>query len=278
MSELPLVSIVTVVKNCVQHIEETIKSVINQTYPNIEYIIIDGGSVDGTVDIIKKYDDYIDYWISEPDSGISAAFNKGIRCCKGELIGLINAGDKYEVDAVKTVVNTYLNSSGNVFYSDLKCIDEDGKEKYILKAEKHVNKKTFKYRMPAVPHPTIFIKSCIYKHIMFDENYHYAMDYDFLRNLVNKSYSFIYIDKPLSSIRIIGKSNIFFKETINEVYNISIKFGDNKLISYIYNKIYLYIKNCLIKKLNNHKHGKNILFIYRKIKTILRLNKYNQLE
>lgn len=278
MSELPLVSIVTVVKNCVQHIEETIKSVINQSYSNIEYIIIDGASTDGTVDIIKKYDDYIDYWISEPDSGISAAFNKGISHCKGELIGLINAGDSYVSDAIKTVVDNYLYSTGDVFYSDLKCIDEVGKEKFILKAVKKVTKKTFKYRMPLVPHPTVFVKASVYKEKMFNEKYLYAMDYEFLRNLINKSYSFIYIDKPLSYMRIVGKSNIYFKETTEEVYNISLQFGDNKLISYIYNIVYMLGKYRVKKKLERCRYGRYILYIYRRIKVVLGLSEWDQVS
>ena len=82
----PLITVVTVVFNDVQHIEETILSVVNQTYPNIEYIIIDGCSTDGTVDIIKKYEERIAYWVSEPDQGIYDAMNKGIQKATGEWI------------------------------------------------------------------------------------------------------------------------------------------------------------------------------------------------
>lgn len=90
-----LISVVTVSYNAVATIEQTLLSVINQTYPNIEYIIIDGGSTDGTVDIIKKYADEIVYWISEPDKGIYDAMNKGIKKANGEWINFINAGDSY---------------------------------------------------------------------------------------------------------------------------------------------------------------------------------------
>jgi len=104
----PLVSIVTVVYNGEKYLEQTIRSVINQRYDNIEYIIIDGGSTDGTLDIVEKHEKMIDYWISEPDEGIFDAMNKGIKICRGELIGLINADDYYAPNAIERVVSCYL--------------------------------------------------------------------------------------------------------------------------------------------------------------------------
>lgn len=95
MQDQVLISIVTVSYNAVSTIEQTILSVINQTYPHIEYIIIDGGSTDGTVDVIKKYADKITYWVSEPDKGIYDAMNKGIAVATGEWINFMNAGDSY---------------------------------------------------------------------------------------------------------------------------------------------------------------------------------------
>ena len=89
------VSVITISYNAVSVIEDTIQSVLNQSYKDIEYIIIDGGSTDGTVDIIKKYQDKINYWVSEPDNGIYDAMNKGIDKATGEWINFMNAGDYF---------------------------------------------------------------------------------------------------------------------------------------------------------------------------------------
>jgi glycosyltransferase involved in cell wall biosynthesis len=106
----PLISIVTVVYNGAATIEQTIRSVVEQSYPNKEYIIIDGGSTDGTLDIIKKYTHQIDYFKSEADEGIFDAMNKGIKIAKGEIIGIINADDWYEKDIFSTVAEICQNS------------------------------------------------------------------------------------------------------------------------------------------------------------------------
>ena len=95
LTSFPLITVITVVYNGAKYLEDTIKSVINQTYPNVEYIIIDGGSTDGTIDKIKKYEDYIDYWVSEPDKGIYDAMNKGISISFGEWLNMLNSGDSY---------------------------------------------------------------------------------------------------------------------------------------------------------------------------------------
>src|SRR4051812_41105410 len=96
--KLPLISVITVVYNGAATLERTIKSVLKQTYKNIQYIIIDGRSNDGTIDIIKKYEKYISYWVSEPDKGIYDAMNKGVAAATGTLVGILNSDDYYVPD------------------------------------------------------------------------------------------------------------------------------------------------------------------------------------
>jgi len=101
MNHSPLISIITVVLNGEKFLEGAIKSVLSQTYQNFEYIIIDGGSYDRSIEIIKKYANEKTFWISEPDKGISDAFNKGISKARGEVIGLLNYDDWYEKNTLE---------------------------------------------------------------------------------------------------------------------------------------------------------------------------------
>jgi glycosyltransferase involved in cell wall biosynthesis len=103
----PLISIITVSLNSEKHIEQTIKSVLDQSYKNIEYIIIDGGSSDQTVKIIKKYNNKIDYWVSQKDTGLWNAMNKGINLCNGSVIGIINSDDYYYKNAIQVVADYF---------------------------------------------------------------------------------------------------------------------------------------------------------------------------
>lgn len=124
----PLITVVTVVFNGVEHIEDTIESVINQTYGNVEFIIVDGGSEDGTLDIIKKYDHAIDYWVSEPDKGIYEAMNKGIDLGCGDWINFMNAGDSFFNYEVLSLV--FLKPG---IYKDATVIYGDHEIRYLKK-------------------------------------------------------------------------------------------------------------------------------------------------
>jgi glycosyltransferase involved in cell wall biosynthesis len=125
-----MVTIITVVFNCKKYIEETILSVINQTYRDFEYIIIDGGSTDGTVDIIAKYADEISYWISEPDKGIYDAMNKGIKVAKGDWFNFLNAGDRFVNDQIVEKIFSGDLKGATLIYGDIMVLKENGKSFY----------------------------------------------------------------------------------------------------------------------------------------------------
>lgn len=177
----PLISIITAVFNGEKHLEETILSVLNQTYEKIEYIIIDGGSTDKTVDIIKKYEDKIAYWISEKDRGIGDAFNKGVLASKGDYINFQGDGDGfYSSDAIERVFEA-VNPKEDIFVSaKIQRIDEDGAEIYTSKHIKNFDKKSLLFRM-SLPHQGLFThKSYFEKYGLFDINNKFCMDYEHL--------------------------------------------------------------------------------------------------
>ena len=191
----PLISIITVVYNGDKHLEKTIVSVVNQSYDNIEYIVIDGGSTDKTVDIIKKYSNLIDYWLSEPDEGIYAGMNKGIALATGDLIGIINSDDYYLEDAIEKIAFAAIQyQEANVFHANLMKLFPD-KPAVIYYSKQRLSKDDV-YIMP-VNHPTVFVRrECYNKYGVFDTKYKYVADYDLiLRYLLDHKIVFHYLDE-----------------------------------------------------------------------------------
>ncbi|WP_162997035.1 glycosyltransferase family 2 protein [Mucilaginibacter kameinonensis] len=178
----PLVSVITSSFNAVNTIEQTICSVVNQSYKNIEYIIIDGGSTDGTLDVLKKYDKYITYWISEPDNGIYNAWNKGLKIAKGDWISFLGADDIYLNDAIENYVD-YINQSqqGTEFdfvSSVMEYVDKD------LNLLRLIGKpwywKVFNDTMVTIHSGALHSKFFFEKYGHFDESYKSAGDYALL--------------------------------------------------------------------------------------------------
>jgi len=175
---VPLVTIITVVFNGEKHLEQTIQSVISQTYNNVEYIIIDGGSTDGTVDIIRKYEEVIDYWVNEPDAGISDAMNKGISLATGILINHLHAGDKFAADTTLSSVVSSYNSEGWrwCFGNQLLRSPTDNAIVGCFCPPKFSQK--LLHIVNTIPHPTVFSERALIEEVNgFDNNYKCAMDY-----------------------------------------------------------------------------------------------------
>ena len=189
----PLVSIITIVFNSASHLEKSIQSVLSQTYPYSEYIIIDGGSTDGSVDIIKKYESRLAYWVSEEDKGISDAFNKGIARAKGEIVGIINADDWYEKDAIEKVI-THARDV-DIVYGDLR-LWKNGERDFIVKGSD-----TYLPMEMTVNHPTVFVRrNCYQKFGLFDEKYKCAMDYELMLRFKFNECRFGYVPSVLSNM------------------------------------------------------------------------------
>lgn len=200
MEYSPLVSIVTIVYNGEKHIEDTIKSVIDQTYRNLEYIIIDGGSTDNTINIIKKFGNSVSSLVSEKDEGISDAFNKGLMRAKGEIIGMINADDWYEKDAVEKAVRNI--EDYDIVYGDLR-LWKDGGTDFVLKGD-HLRLK----KEMTINHPTVFArKKCYEQFGLFAKEYKCAMDYDLMLRFLVNNLRFRYIPGVLTNMRWEGLSD-----------------------------------------------------------------------
>ena len=198
----PLLTIITAVRDGEKTLECTIKSVINQSYDRIEYIIIDGGSTDGTLDILRKYDEKIDYWISEPDKGIYDAMNKGIRLAHGDLIGLLNSDDYYEEHAIQTVVNAYLESGNRenvIVFGNFYVLDEDSG----IKTE-HISSVQY-WKGMTINHQTMFVSRDIYfDRYTYNLTYKYASDYDFFVKSALNQVRFIHTGRFLVNFRNTG--------------------------------------------------------------------------
>jgi glycosyltransferase involved in cell wall biosynthesis len=181
----PVISIITVVYNSKAFLKATIQSVICQTYPNIEYIIIDGGSSDGTLDVIRAYEDKINYWISEKDDGIYDAMNKGLNCATGDYIWYINAGDRInEPDTLKSIIKS--DRTIDTYYGDTMLIDENGNFLGMrrLRPPENLNWKSLGMGL-VVCHQAIIIKRELAGN--YNLNYKIAADFDWVMNALKKS-------------------------------------------------------------------------------------------
>jgi glycosyltransferase involved in cell wall biosynthesis len=203
------VSIITVSFNSAKTITDTIESVLSQDYPQIEYIIVDGGSKDNTVDIIKQYQDRISHWVSEKDRGMYDAMNKGIAIATGDVIGILNSDDVYmNTHIVSELMELMQSKRAQVVFADLILVDQDNPQKvlrYYDSSYFHPNK--FKYGwMPA--HPTVFVKRELYEAVgNFSITYQIAADYEMLiRILAIQRARYAYLPKPVVRMRSGGAS------------------------------------------------------------------------
>ena len=248
MKNNPLVSIITVVLNGEKYLEETILSVINQTYCNIEYIVIDGGSADGTIDIIKKYKNNIKHWKSEKDRGIYDAMNKGVFFANGDWLNFMNAGDEFSSkNAVKNFMK-YEDARKSLIYSDILYVDHQGEERKIIQ---HGLKKNIFYRN--ICHQSIFYNCKKIRTIFFyNLNYQISSDFDLLLRIYMMDVHDFSIKNNKADIKYLdgGISSLSCKQRIDERRDILKDNLEHLSIEYFMN----YIKNRLNKyKCSNNK-------------------------
>lgn len=176
---LPLVSIITPSFNQAEYLEATIQSVLTQDYPRIEYIVIDGGSTDGSVDVIQKYQNRLAFWVSEQDKGQTDAINKGFNRAKGDILAWINSDDTYNPKAVgEAVLYLIENPDVAMVYADCDFIDEQGR--VIGKfASRQTDYKKLRQGYVHIPQQTMFFRAKYWKEVgPLDPSFYFAMDYD----------------------------------------------------------------------------------------------------
>ena len=207
-SQAPLVTVVTVVYNNAETVEQTMRSVAGQTYPHVEYIVVDGGSTDGTLDVIRRREEEIDRWVSEPDDGIYDAMNKGIGMASGELIGLLNSDDLYYDNTIEAVVQAY-EAEGRpcVLYGDMyKFFDEDEPEAAFFRGD--LTPQAFEALDIQLNHPTCFVHRDVYaRHGRFDTRYKTGADRELMIRLHRTGVPFRHVRKVLARFRMGGHTS-----------------------------------------------------------------------
>ncbi len=208
------VSIITVTLNSERHLADCISSVARQNYRDIEHIIIDGKSTDGTLRIIRHNSKHISYWISETDRGMYDAINKGLKVATGDIVGILNSDDMFaSADSVRSIVDCFLTTHTDAVYGDLVYVDGADTKKVIRYWKGNSYKRSrFRYGwMPA--HPTFYMRrSLLEQYGLYENHYFTAADYEFMaRYLFVHKVSAQYIDAMLVKMRSGGISNITLK-------------------------------------------------------------------
>lgn len=211
------VSIITICYNSSSTIEDTIKSVLAQTYPDIEYIIVDGASKDDTLKIIEKYSSKISKVISEKDHGIYDAMNKGVALATGDIIGILNSDDLYSDEhVISDIVDVFENNTCEGVYADLVYVKRENTNHIIRywKSGEYSPGKFLQGWMP--PHPTFFVRKSVYaKWGIYNTIFRSAADYEFMLRVIHKEKIVVkYLARVITKMRVGGESNVTLKNRL----------------------------------------------------------------
>ena len=216
-------SIITVTYNASKVLYKTILSVINQTYNDIEYIIIDGGSNDGTIDIINQFESKIKYWITEPDKGLYDAMNKGLRAASGDYVLFLNAGDVFKDENVVEEVARIAEMAPDIIYGETDLTDEEGNvfAERRLKAPEHLTWKSFKMGM-LVCHQAFIVKRSIAPE--YDLQYRFSADFDWCIRCMKSAEAIVNSKIRMINYQYEGATTANRKASLKERYNIMCKY------------------------------------------------------
>jgi glycosyltransferase involved in cell wall biosynthesis len=214
----PTLSVITVVYNNVKDIERTVLSVINQTYPEIEYIIVDGLSTDGTLDIINRNKTKIAKLISEKDKGIYDAMNKGLASAKGDYVIFMNSGDEFF--AKDTVANVFLSAPGaDIYYGETEMINAEGQSlgQRRHKAPAHFTWRSFNYGM-SISHQAIYIRRALTE--PYDSRYQLSADIDWIIRAAKKAKKIVNVNQYVAKYQVGGMSKTKHRQSLIERFDI----------------------------------------------------------
>ena len=213
------ISIITIAYNSGHSIADAIQSVLSQTYPDIEYVIVDGKSKDNTVEVVKSFGNRISKFVSEPDKGIYDALNKGIRMATGDVIGFMHSDDLFAADdIIEKVATLFAKNNVDSIYGDLEYVYKNDTNK-VLRYWKSGEFSIRKLKMGWMPpHPTFYVKKAVYdKYGLFNTNFRIAADYDtILRFLGKHRISTMYLPEVMVKMRVGGASNRSLKNIIKK--------------------------------------------------------------
>jgi glycosyltransferase involved in cell wall biosynthesis len=225
------ISIITVVYNNERTIRDAIESVLSQSYKNIEYIIIDGGSTDNTIKIIEEYIDKIQKFISEKDNGIYDAMNKGLRLATGDVIGILNSDDLYADNTILNKVMNQFNFNNNldILYGDLVYVKHDHINTIVRNWKTKTYYPKFFDNGDVPPHPSLFVSARVYQKAgYFKLKYRLAADYEFMLRIF-KTYNFkvLYLPLVIVHMRLGGATNNSIKNILKGNYEILKSWKEN---------------------------------------------------